>query len=201
MYNVAIGICSGGTVCAETVTSLIGALDTLHDKNVGVMVSMQVGGYKPYNVNKLIASAQEHGATHFMSIDTDMIFPTSGIIRLLDHDKDIVGAAYNARGNPTAGNPMQTVIKMADAKGNPINASADAMPKHLFKCSGLGLGFTLIKMSVFDKLEKPYFRDFESPEGEHHTEDIEFCNKAMKAGFDIWCSPTIKIGHIGTYTY
>lgn len=199
MYNILIAICCGGTVHAETVTSLIAAMNTLSDKGVGVAVSIQIGGYKPHNCNKLVKEAQEHGATHIMFIDADMTFPSSGIIRLLDHDKDIVGANYNQRGNPQAGNPHTSTIKLADAEGNLIESKS--MPPQLFKCWSLGLGFTLMKMSIFDKLEKPYFRDYESPEGEHHTEDVEFFTKCQKAGLEVWCNPTIQMGHIGKYVY
>lgn len=199
MYNVLIGICCGGTIHAETVTSLIAAMNTLADKNVGVAVSVQVGGYKPYNCNRLVKEAQDGGFTHMMFIDADMVFPSSGIMRLLDNDKDIVGANYNQRGNPSAGDPKTSVVKMADDTGRLI--ATDHVPGQLFKCAGLGLGFTLMKMSVFEILNKPYFRDFEAADGDHHTEDIEFCEKARAAGLEVWCNPTIKMGHIGSYLY
>lgn len=199
MYNILIGICCGGTLHAETVTSLIAALNTLSDKGVGAVVSIQVGGYKSYNCNRLVDEAQKGNFTHFMSIDADMIFPSSGIIRLLDHDKDIVGANYNERGNPTTGATGASTIKIADSDGNLI--ATDRVPAQLFKCWSLGLGFTLMKTSIFDHLERPYFMDRETPEGEHHTEDVEFFTKCQQAGLDVWCSPTIKMGHIGKATY
>jgi hypothetical protein len=59
----------------------------------------------------------------------------------------------------------------------------------------------LIKIEVFDKLKKPYFVAYEDENGDHHTEDIEFCINAKKAGFDIWCSPTTPVGHLGIYMY
>jgi GT2 family glycosyltransferase len=53
-------------------------------------------------------------------------------------------------------------------------------------------------MEVFEKLEKPYFTLDESRPA---MEDVVICEKAREAGYDIWCDPTIKIGHIGTYIY
>lgn len=199
MHNILIAICCGGTIHAETVTSLIAAMNTLSDKGVGANVAIQVGGYKDHNCNRLVKQAQENGMTHIMFIDADMIFPSSGIIRLLDHDKDIVGANYNQRGNPQVGDEKISTIKLADDKGNLIAKSE--VPGQLFKCWSLGLGFTLIKMSVFDKLTKPYFQDTESAEGEHRTEDVEFFTKCHGAGLEVWCSPTIQMGHIGKYVY
>lgn len=199
MYNVLIAIACGGTIHAETVTSLIAAMNTLSDKGVGVAVSVQIGGYKPYNCNKLVKEAQDNGMTHIMFIDADMIFPSSGILRLIDADKDIVGAAYNQRGNPQSGDQNISTVKLADEDGNLI--ASNEIPPQLFKCWSLGLGFVLVKMPVFEKLMKPYFRDSESPQGEHHTEDVEFFGKCQAAGFDVWCNPTIKMGHIGKFTY
>lgn len=201
MYKVNVAICCGGTVHAETVTSLISALDTLRNKGVEAVVSIRIGGYKPLNCNALVRGAQEKGMTHIMFIDADMIFPSSGILRLLDSDKDIIGAAYNARGNPSSGDPKMSVVKLMDEKEDFISAPASSIPTELFKCGGLGLGFTLIKMPVFDKLEAPYFRDAETVDGEHNTEDIVFCRAARAAGFDVWCNPTIEMGHIGLTIY
>jgi len=65
----------------------------------------------------------------------------------------------------------------------------------------MGTGFMLIKTSVFEKMKSPWFVDGEDENGECFTEDVEFCRKAHLAGFDVWCSPTIPIRHIGTYEY
>lgn len=205
MYKVLIAICCGGEIYADTVTSLLGALETLRDKNVDYGLSIVSGGYKPLSCNKQVQTAKEQGCTHIMFIDADMIFPSSGIIRLIDHDKDIVGANYNVRGNPSRDPGREFTIKPTDPRKTPKHLKGQIttfeMPANLFKVWSLGLGFVLIKMSVFDKLDKPYFNDYESPEGEHHTEDVEFFTKCQDRGIDVWCSPTIRVGHIGSKTY
>lgn len=198
MNNILIAVCCGDGIVPDTVTSIFGAMETLRAHNVGYMLSIIQGGYKPLNMNTQVRKAYEMGATHLMSIDCDMTFPSSGIQRLLDADKDIIGANYNVRGHPGSYTPESTV-KLADKDGNLI--TTDSIPSSLFKCWSLGLGFVLMKMDVFEHLDKPYFRDAESPEGEHHTEDVEFFSKCQRAGYDVWCNPTIKVGHIGRYTY
>ena len=197
-YNVLIGMCTGGTVRTETMTSVIGAMELLKQKGAEVGLCGQIGGYVAKNRNELVRVAEDKGATHLMFIDNDMVFPASGIVRLLDHDKDIVGAAYNARGVP--GKPIMSTVKLSDDYTSGAYSTVP-MPPQLFKCYGMGTGFMLIKMSVFDKLKKPYFVAFEDEDGTHHTEDIEFCKDAIKAGIDVWCSPTIQMKHIGTYEY
>lgn len=197
MYNLTIGMATGGTIRTETMTSLIGAMDVVKSKGVGIYLNAQIGGYVARNRNEIVEQAKKNGSTHLMFIDNDMEFMPSAIQRLLDHDKDIVGAAYNAR--PAPGKPLVSTVKMSKDYTS-LAISHLEIPSQLFKCYGLGTGFMLIKMSVFKKLKKPYFVAYEDPDGTHHTEDIEFCIRAMKKGFDVWCSPTIKVGHIGTIT-
>lgn len=192
-------MCTGGTIRSETATSLIGAMNMLREKGVDTGLSIQIGGYVARNRNALVEVAKEKGATHLMFIDNDMIFPPSGIVRLLDHDKDIVGAPYNARGVPDK--PIVSTVKLSDDYTSGKYDLNAQMPSQLFKCFGMGTGFMLIKMSVFDKLKKPYFVAFEDEDGTHHTEDIEFCRRAIEKGIDVWCSPTIRMGHVGTYVY
>lgn len=199
--NITLCIINGGTVRAETMLSTVAAMKVIESHGIGTYLNMQIGGYAARNRNSAVEAARSNNATHLMFVDNDMVFPASGIQRLIDADKDIVGGMYNARGVP--GQPVVSTVKMIDPATDP-NAGktyATEFPAQLFKCYGLGTGFMLINMQVFDKLEKPYFISGESSNGNAFTEDIYFCDKAHKAGIDAWCSPTIKIGHIGTYEY
>ncbi len=202
MYSVCIAICTGGTMRSETVTSLIGAMDVLKGNNVETNLVVQIGGYVARNRNASVQTAIEKEASHIIFIDNDQTFRPSAIQRLLDHDKDIACAPYNARPGP--GRPLTSVVKLLDDKGElETDGSMKEidMPAGLFKVGGSGTGFMMIKTSIFEKLDKPYFVAWEDENGEHHTEDIDFCIKARKAGFDVWCNPTIPIGHIGTQEF
>ena len=162
MYKVLIGVCTGGTMRSETVNSLLHALEVLRQKDVEASVSIMIGGYVARNRNELVKTAQENGNTHLMFIDNDMVFPPNGILRLLDHDKDIVAGPYNARG--VTGKPSVSTVKIGDDLTSHTEMEFNMGPK-LFKCSGVGTGFMLIKTSVFDKLEKPYFIAWEEEDG------------------------------------
>jgi hypothetical protein len=37
--------------------------------------------------------------------------------------------------------------------------------------------------------------------GEFIGEDVNFCKRANEMGLEVWCDPTIRIGHIGEYLY
>jgi hypothetical protein len=62
----------------------------------------------------------------------------------------------------------------------------------------------LIKMHVFEKIERPYFAEpvwpgTDFPEGE----DIYFIRRVREAGFQVWCDIDISktLGHIGSKEY
>lgn len=196
MAKVLIGMCTGGEIQARTMLSLLGLLGHLQTEMV---FSLQIGGYKPYNMGKLVDEAQTHECTHLLSIDTDMIFPPDGLDKLLAHDKDIVGANYNARGSYKDQNSPWSVIKFGK-KGDYKAVKGTDIPKELFECAAVGLGFTLINMKVFTILQQPYFRTRETTDG-LATEDTVLCEDAISSGFKVFCDPTIPMGHIGNYVY
>lgn len=187
-----ICITTGGTIHSNTVSCLFDSLGSLPiDKYVGIMT----GGYKVQSLYLAVEAAKRAEATHIMFIDNDMIFPPDGIKRLMDRDRSIVGAPYNERRMP-----LQSTVKLANAKGELVNGTIDQYTD-IFPVYALGFGFLLVKMTVFDKLSMPYFNAPLAPDGEFMTEDFYFCDKAQKAGFQIWCDPTILCKHEGMYLY
>src|SRR5262249_19206271 len=60
-----------------------------------------------------------------------------------------------------------------------------------------GLGFLLIKLHVFDYLEKPYVRLGEL-NSEEWCDDIGFFKRLREAGIQSYVDLDVQIGHIGT---
>lgn len=197
---VTIGICTGGTVRAETVASLVSNIINLAQDGTPAGLLLQIGGYVDVNRNKIVETALKGGTTHIMFVDADMIFPDDGVAKLLKLDKDIVGANYNIRLDPTADTLSGPTVKML-VDGKVVSMVNKDFPTELFKAYAIATGFMMIKADVFKKLNKPYFEAFQEANGKHHTEDVEFCKRANDAGFEVWCDPTIKMGHIGNYVY
>lgn len=142
----------------------------------------------------LVERAKEEGCTHILFIDSDMTFDEDALERLLERDKPIIGVDTNMRAIP-----LTSTVKRLDEKGNMI---WEEFPDGLVKCAGVGSGFLLLELSVFDSIEKPWFF-FETDETGKTLwgEDMWFCRKASKAGYNIWCDRTVKVGHIGDYEY
>jgi hypothetical protein len=140
--------------------------------------------------NQCAGAAQIMKASHLMFFDTDMVFPADTLIRLLAHDKDIVGATYSQRMPPF--HPL-TVTE----EGEHVHIAVGLRRVRL-----LPTGCMLIRTSVFNRLAKPYFNLV--AEGDQlRGEDYYFCEKARAAGVEVWCDGDLssQIGHIGQKIY
>ncbi len=126
--------------------------------------------------------------THLIWIDSDMVFPSDAIKKLLSHDKDIVGVNYCARqGAPrfTAGKEGQRFQTKPDSTG-------------LEKVDVLGFGLMAVKKEVLEKMEYPWCDFLTIGEG-LLGEDEYFCSKAINSGFEIYCDQDLskQVYHIG----
>jgi GT2 family glycosyltransferase len=203
-----IGLLSTGDVRIETALSLASAVAST--EGVYFHILQRTGCYIHLNREEIVLEAQRENATHIMFIDSDMIFPPDGINTLLSRNKEIIGGNYNYRQLP-----IRTVVKfdpkdidsdeitLTDDPGNPENQKITIKdPTKPFKCRSAGMGFMLIKMSVFEKIPRPwfFFKPSSDPEG-FVGEDVWFCDRAKEAGFKVWCDPSIHISHIGIGIY
>ncbi len=150
--------------------------------------------------NGLVDHARMVGCTDILWIDDDTKFPINGLIRLLEHDKDIVCATTCSRDGKDSG---------------PIGVALEAHAgQQLVRMERIGMPFMLTRMSVFDKLRKPYFAEppvwmfrehMDNPYEDEDVlgEDTYFSLMARAAGFEIWCDGglSLEIGHIGIHVY
>jgi len=169
-----IGTVTQGEMQAQTAFSLITAI--LHIKPMpAIQMLLVTGCYIHTNRNKMVEQAKREGCSHLLFIDTDVIFGPDGIMKLLMADKDIAGGRYNKRSFP-----IEFIVpgEMTELTSVPF----------------IPTGFLLINMEVFDKISSPWFGFDENTDSDDHY----FCKKAIAAGYEIWCEPSIRIGHLGT---
>jgi hypothetical protein len=160
------------------------------------LVTLQVRStLLPDQRNSLVRRALDHDATHLLWFDADMRFPKDALIRLLNHDVDIVGTNYASRRPPN--------IPTAERAGEGlvyITPGAEG----LLEVTRMGFGLVLTKAAVFYDLEKPYFSLAYRPQHDDFTgEDVFFCRKAKEAGFIPYIDLKLsqEVGHIGEFTY
>ena len=145
------------------------------------------------NRNYCVFNALRAGCSHILFVDDDMVFPPDTLERLLNHDKDIIGTVYNSRMFP----PTPTI---ALEDGSKIKDGDKLEP--LIKCSYVGTGVMLIKLDIFKTIEKPWFHIQKHENGYTlFSDDCYFCKQVIKQGYEVWCDTTIKVGHLGLFTY
>jgi len=145
--------------------------------------------------HELVRCAYDWQATHLLFIDSDMMFNPQHAMALLDFDEDIVGGAYSKRVEPFITTAWLEIDNW-DSWVDPLEQTES----HI-KVAAMGLGFCLIKMSVFDQVSLPWFQLGYNKELQQYTgEDIEFFKKCTAEGIDIWMDVevTCELGHLGT---
>lgn len=142
----------------------------------------------------LVQMAKEQGCTHMLWLDDDHTFPEDALMRLLAHDKDIVGANYVTRKPP--------YVPVACVDGNKRLFSHGKTG--LQQADHIGLGMCLTKMEVFERLKEPYFYFGWSPKAKEFIgEDVWFFREARAAGYELWVDHDLsnEVGHLGKFEF
>jgi cellulose synthase/poly-beta-1,6-N-acetylglucosamine synthase-like glycosyltransferase len=172
----------------------------LQDARYDFILSLSKGSLLHVQRNHLVETAMQNGSDFLMLIDTDIAWTPDDITSLVELDKDIVSGLVFGRKHPF------------EFIGNPATETGSALledlPTEPFKALAVATPFLLIQRHVLEKFLslKIYPFDFvrhgdDVPFGEfltdYITEDISFSIKARELGFDIWCVPSAKVGHVG----
>lgn len=184
-FRVAIGIPYYRSVEGPTLLSCMHLSALSADKQIAMLPVGTSGCYVEDNRNGCVQYALNTGIdfTHFLWIDGDMIFPGDALVRLLAHDKDIVGANYRTRTPP---------YKYAGVYQDP---AVDLMAGGLHRMIQLPAGMLLTRFDIYRKMGYPWFKP-----GMHSEprDDIYFCRRASEMGYELWCDHdlTKEIRHI-----
>ena len=160
---------------------------------------------------------------YFIFIDSDISFEPEDILKLMNYDKELIGATYSKKAlNWTE---IQRAIHhgLADSVGELITKTSEytvydekkeqKKSDKLLEVRRLGTGFMLIKRGLLLKMKK-HFKNliykmddnkskgiaiFESEvkNGEHLSEDYAFCERVIEIGGKVLIDPNIRLGHHG----
>lgn len=157
----------------------------------------------------LATLAVRDGFEETLWIDADTVFQPEDVERIRRHGKPITAGLY-----------------LRKKQGQPEFAAKFVLPRATFGTGGgllemvyVGMGFTHVRREVYEAIghalpscgggyegEKvtPYFLPVLAQEGDGLTylsEDYSFCLRAKMAGFQVLADTTIKLGHVGRYSY
>lgn len=139
---------------------------------------VEMGVYIDENRNNIV---EKSTGKYIFFLDSDIVLPSDALIRLLSHNLDIVSGLYFNWKFP---HTPQAYIEVNGLYKPILEYSG------LMEVDAVGAGCLLVKRSVFDSLEKPWFKKTEL------TEDFYFCRKARERGFKIYLDSTVKCGHL-----
>lgn len=196
------------SVRLEFLESLMKSLDLCRQAGIETNF-VAVGGdcYVARARNTLARQFLDSDATHLFFLDADMGWDPEGVLKILRHDRPIVGGAY----------PLKR-----EAEDYPVSMICDpdgrcAYDGDLMEAEWVPTGFLCIRREVFSDLTShglaaPYqgagafgmenaqmhnFFECSMDSGRWWGEDTFFCRKVRQLGIKIWLDPDINFKHAG----
>lgn len=186
------------SLCPRFVSAVMGLMRPMNQKCYGpiFMSGMEVGDAFNAAIELILANHELSKFKYLLTLEDDNIPSPDALLKLYDGIKnfDAVGALYWTKGE--CGQPM--------IYGNPAEQPLNFIPQQpipdvLQQCNGLGMGFTLFRMSVFKKLEKPWFvtkQSFDSKGVQCYTQDLYAFERMARAGMKVACDTRVRVGHL-----
>jgi len=171
-----------------------------------------------------VEDALAAGSEWLLFLDSDVVPPVDVFARLRRHDEPVVSALYYVDGempkpavwlldeenDPRTVGVTDDGKLIADNDGDPKILEPDA--DGLFRVDTIGLGCALVHASVFEEIDRPWFRWTKGYEehpwdlrhksetmgiGERKgiSEDFYFCHKLAEAGYDVHLDTSITCAH------
>lgn len=155
-------------------------------------IMFQVGSLVYEARNKLAKKAIELETDYTMWFDSDMVFEPDAMLKLLGHNKPFISGAYFRR------SPPYSLVAYEEVDAENRKWKDLALPSEVTKCGGVGFGCVLVKTEVLFNVAAKYGNWFEPMN--NFGEDLSFCYRARKCGYDLYIDPSITCGHIGHIT-
>ena len=164
--------------------------------------------------NGIIMEGLRNGVSHILLVDDDNPIPPDTLEKMIDDDKDIVIAPILSRNPNKEGKHDLCAFYSEEVGDTRIYRNIEQFKDdgYLHKIDGGGTGCMLIKIEVLQKLNSIYkeriferTRDvFDKPiivDGNKYTErtmseDVQFCERAIDEGFEVWLDSRIRPLHI-----
>ena len=172
-------------VHAEFMKCLVAFTMELSRQNISYDVEIQAGTLVYIARNRLCCKAVNEGYTHILFLDSDMVFKPDLLEDMLFCGKDFVCGAFQGRRPPYSSCIFKSLRPVERVKEYVLEP---------FPAEGCGMACTLISTEIIKDVQNKYGVTFTPTE--EFGEDLAFCWRARSIGHEIWCDPSIRIGHI-----
>jgi hypothetical protein len=207
--KITIGMpCGSGSLPWATMMSLLNTVRACDKEGVPIQVESVVGCSVVQWARSIVAEKfLKSDSTHLFWIDADIVWTLDDFFRLVGFGAvlDVVGGAYPMKREDGA-----FLINLAGEPGKlEVNGLGCA------KIKSMGLGFTIMKRAVVEKVAATKERVRDLANGIEYAdifrvdrtkngprgEDVAFFHDIGEAGYSVWLDPSISLGHIGKKVY
>ena len=194
-----VWICvSRGQLPCKIFSSWFGLMRPMNQKIVGPLFveGKEVGAGYQAAVEMILAHPELKNWKYLLTVEEDNCPPPDGLLKLYESIEkfDAVGGLYWTKGE--GGLPMI----YGDVHSIPKNFIPQMpRPDTIQECNGLGMGFDLFRISMFKKLNPPWFRTVQevvpNVGARAYTQDLWFFENAGREGYRFACDTRVKVGH------
>ena len=177
---------------AEFVQSLLRLMSRLNREKVWFEVKIISGTVAHTARDNLAKHAVTGGFSHVLWFDDDMVFEDNILEDLTISGKtdQIICGRFVSRHNPY----LPTIFSRADAQWDRFDE--DHIPEDTFRIAACGFACVLTPVQCLgDVLNNNGGTCFLPMK--NCSEDLSFCKRATGLGYEIWCEPTARVGHVG----
>ena len=191
-----------GYIHAKVVQNWLGLMTPMNQKFTRMtMIGLEVGEAYEQAIDAILKHPDLSKWKFMLTLEEDNLVPPDGLLRLIKSigNYDAVGGLYWTKGE--GGQPM--------CYGSPTSVPVSFIPQipklgETTECNGLGMGFTLFKISSLKKLreklgDKPLFKTVQqydpSKGGEAMTQDLYHFKLGREQGFRYACDAGCLVGH------
>jgi GT2 family glycosyltransferase len=158
------------------------------EKPEGTIVRVGKGPSVALNRNGLTSTMLELGLDWIFYVDDDQIFQPDTLMKLLADNKPVVSGAYCAKHHP-----FPPHVYWQNENGTVVPRSVKG-ESGLLSVGSVGAGALLVKREVIESMDCPWWTL-----GQIHKDkwgdDVDFCRRVHKAGFEIWIDLDVQVGH------
>lgn len=184
-----VGVPSLDFVHVEFVKSLVALQARLQADGIRHDVWICSGTLAHVARDRVACKAINEGYTHVLWLDADMVFTPDILDDLSFCGKPFVtGLAANRR-------PPFVLCVFKELTCPYQKFQLSEVGSEPFRIAGCGFACVLIKTDILKAVQMQYGTCFlpEMTLGE----DLAFCQRAASLGYEIWCDPSVRVGHIG----
>ena len=171
----------------EFVRSLTELESQLREDNVWFEIKIISGTLVHTARDRLAQHAVKHHFDEVLWIDDDMVFDCHLYEDLKMCGKEMVCGLFVSRHFPYVSCLFRSLT--------PVERIS-VYPDEAFKVAGCGFGCVLMRTQILADVMNNNGGKCFVPD-QKLGEDCAFCQRATNLGYEIWCEPTARVGHVG----